>query len=227
MFKATSPITGCVLLEFNKQKDLAMSFCRVQEYYESDLSKLNGKFFSFYEFIDALTKDDGTINYFSYWNGFNIPGNVYEKWKKGVGELTTHEKKLDNAIYSSIDSDKPYYVIGGIANDRLTINHELAHAMFSLKTEAKNLNKTSVVYLKEACSLNEEFSEKYKKEYDSFIKSLKKQGYGENVIQDEIQAYMSTSNKKELVEVFKIDYNKILPLITKYRKNFKKYYKQK
>jgi hypothetical protein len=50
------------------------------------------------------------------------------------------------------------------------------------------------------------------------VKKLKKMGYGDNVIKDEVQAYMSTSKKKELVETFGLDYNTILPMIRKYRK---------
>jgi len=48
-------------------------------------------------------------------------------------------------------------------------------------------------------------------------------GYGQNVINDEIQAYMSTSNKKELVNDFKLDFDKITPIRKKYRKLLLKY----
>ena len=78
MFKSRQPIKNCLLLEFNTQKDLALAFCRVEEYYEGQ-PKLNGNYVSFVDFIDFFMKDDGSIDYFNYWSGFNIPGNIFRE----------------------------------------------------------------------------------------------------------------------------------------------------
>jgi hypothetical protein len=43
------------------------------------------------------------------------------------------------------------------------------------------------------------------------------------VLKDEVQAYMSTSKKKELVETFGLDYDTILPTIREYRKVLRQY----
>jgi hypothetical protein len=48
-------------------------------------------------------------------------------------------------------------------------------------------------------------------------------GYNENVLADEIQAYLSTSKKSELVEDFKLDYDTLSPLIKQFRKVLRKY----
>jgi hypothetical protein len=72
-------------------------------------------------------------------------------------------------------------------------------------------------------SLNYDFYKQYRMQYSKFVKTLKKMSYGENVIKDEIQAYMSTSKKSELVEEFGLDYNTILPMIRKYRKVLSRY----
>jgi len=54
-------------------------------------------------------------------------------------------------------------------------------------------------------------------------------GYGVNVVRDEVQAYMSTSLKKELVTRFGLDYDTILPMVKQYRKVLSRYntYKKK
>lgn len=226
MFKVTEPIENCLLFEFDKQKDMTLCFCRMQEYYESDLPKLNGKYFSFYEFINECMKDNGEITYFGFWEGFNLPGKVYEKWRSRIGELTDHEIKLDKAIREHTKKGFPYYIIGVKKGHANVIDHELAHAMYSLKKQAQDLSKKNSTYVREMVKLNEEFETTYPQQHKTLIKSLKRLGYGDNVIQDEIQAYMSTSFKKELVDELKIDYDKTLPIIKKYRSTFKKFYKQ-
>jgi len=55
------------------------------------------------------------------------------------------------------------------------------------------------------------------------VKKLKKMGYGDNVIKDEIQAYMSTSTKKELVKTFKMDFDRIKGFRDLYRKVLSRY----
>lgn len=229
MYKVSNPIPHCILFEFNNKKDLTFCFCRPQEYYESDKPKLNGKFFSFYEFVDEQTDSKGNINYFEYWDGFNLPCTVYDKWINGIGvsNLTKHEKLIYQEIVKSNRKNANYYIIAGMLGDRTnTIKHELAHAMYTLKSEAKKLGNNNN-YSQAVKKLNEEFSSDFPKEYDKIIKGLKRQGYGENVLLDEVQAYMSTSLKDEFVDEFKLNYDSLLPMIKKYRSNFNKYYKQK
>ena len=67
------------------------------------------------------------------------------------------------------------------------------------------------------------FYKSHRMEYSRMVKYLKKMGYGKNVVKDEIQAYMSTSKKNELVLKFGLDYDTVLPLIRKYRKVLSRY----
>jgi hypothetical protein len=213
MFKTKKPIKNCLLLEFKTQKDLALAFCRVEEYYEGN-PKVNGKYLSFVDFIGAFMSDDGKLDYFHYWTGFNIPGNIYMEWsQKNMSDKTYWETALAQAISSKLDLSKPFYIIGGKKGDMNVIDHEIAHALFYMNDEYQDLME----------EMNYEFYKQYRMQYTKVVKKLKKMGYGDNVIKDEIQAYMSTSTKKELVEKFELDYSTILPIIKQYRKVLSKY----
>ena len=208
MFKSSKPIKNCLLLEFNTQKDLALAFCRVEEYYEGQ-PQLNRKYTSFVDFIDFFMKDDGSINYFNYWSGFNIPGDVFKEWfQKEMSDKTYWELALADEVEKKLDLTEPFYVIGGKKGDMNVIDHEIAHALYYMSESYKG----------EMESLNYDFFKNHRMQYSKMVKKLKKMGYGENVIKDEVQAYMSTSKKSELVEDFGLDYNTIKPMITQYRK---------
>ena len=213
MFKTKKPIKNCLLLEFNTQKDLALAFCRVEEYYEGN-PKVNGNYLSFVEFIDAFMTDDGKLDYFHYWTGFNIPGNIFIEWsQKNMSEKTYWENALAYAVHSKLNLEKPFYVIGGVKGDIEVIDHEIAHALYYMNPEYKDMMDTA----------NYQFYKNLRGEYSKMVKALKKMGYGDNVIKDEVQAYMSTSGKKELVEKFGLDFTKIQGFRKLYRKVLSRY----
>ena len=213
MFKTKKPIKNCLLLEFNTQKDLALAFCRVEEYYEGN-PKVNGKYLSLEQFLDAFMTDDGKLNYFHYWTGFNIPGNIYLEWaQQNMSDKTKWELALTNVISKKLDLEKPFYVIGGVKGDIEVIDHEIAHALYYMNPEYKDMMDTA----------NYQFYKNLRGEYSKMVKALKKMGYGDNVIKDEVQAYMSTSGKKELVEKFGLDFTKIQGFRKLYRKVLSRY----
>ena len=213
MFKTKKPIKNCLLLEFNTQKDLALAFCRVEEYYEGN-PKVNGKYLSLEQFLDAFMTDDGKLNYFHYWTGFNIPGNIYLEWaQQNMSDRTKWELALANVISKKLDLEKPFYVIGGVKGDIEVIDHEIAHALYYMNPEYKDMMDTA----------NYQFYKNLRGEYSKMVKALKKMGYGDNVIKDEVQAYMSTSGKKELVEKFGLDFTKIQGFRKLYRKVLSRY----
>ena len=129
MFKSSQPIKNCLLVEYNTQKDLALSFCRVEEYYEGKPS-VNGKYLILEEFLDQFMDKNGKINYFEYWTGFNIPGNIFTQWfRQNASDKTRWETELAEEVSKKLDMSKPYYVIGGKKGDMNTIDHEIAHAL--------------------------------------------------------------------------------------------------
>ena len=214
MFEVIQPVPRCFLFLFDKQKDLSLTFCRVQEYYESPKDELKDKFFTLNEFIDASMDDDGFIDYFNFWSGFNIPGNVYLKWIKLNNDKDENLSKHEFNLYiKTPDDGRDFYIIGALKKDKKTINHEIAHALYHLNLDYKS----------DMFSLTEDFAKNNKKEFDRFVKELKNLGYCDSVTYDEIQAYMSTSPKKELVEDFKINCDNLDSLIKKYKKVLRKY----
>jgi len=213
MFSSKKPIKNCLLLEFNTQKELALAFCRVEEYYEGP-EKVNGKYLTLEEFIDAYMNEDGRLDYFHEWTGFNIPGNIYKEWwSYDNANKTKWETTLADEVSKKLDLEKPFYIIGGVKGDINVIDHEIAHALYYMNADYKS----------EMEELNYEFYKTYRIHFSKMVKKLKAMGYGENVIRDEIQAYMSTSLKKELVIRFNLDYNTILPMVRKYRKVLSRY----
>jgi hypothetical protein len=219
MFKSSQPIKNCLLLEFNTQKELALAFCRVEEYYEGN-PKVNGKYLTLEEFIDAFMKDNGELNYFNYWTGFNIPGNIYMEWaQKNMSDRTKWEYELAQEVSKKLDMNEPFYIIGGKKGDMNVIDHEIAHALYYMNENYKN-NMLDITI---------KFYQLDRKNYVKMVKKLKKMGYGDNVIKDEVQAYMSTSTKKELVEKFELDFDTIKPIRNLFRKVLSQYntYKKK
>jgi ribosomal protein S9 len=213
MFKSSQPIKNCLLLEYKTQKELALAFCRVEEYYEGP-KKVNKKYLSLEGFIDAYMTKDGRLDYFHEWTGFNIPGNVFTEWfYQNASDKTKWEIALAQEVSIQLNMNEPFYVIGGVKGDIEVIDHEIAHALFYMNKE----------YRIEMNDLNYNFNKQYRMQYCKVVNKLKEMGYGVNVIRDEIQAYMSTSKKRELVTRFGLDYNTILPMLKQYRKVLSRY----
>lgn len=66
------------LVTMDNSYDLAMTFCRVQEFYESPYKEIRGKYFTMAEFQRLYTMRRGSdcFTYPSDWAGFNIPSQI-------------------------------------------------------------------------------------------------------------------------------------------------------
>ena len=169
-------------LLFPNQKELTMTMCRTQEYYECNSTKLKGKVFTIEKFIDHYVKDDGSFDYFNFWTGFNIPGYILEEFFEKF-ELTEREEKLRNVTKKF--KNKMYYLIATKVADKSTIKHELVHACYYLDP----------VYKQNVDVLIRHMNKNLKKD---LVNELKSWGYAKHVINDEINAYISTSSYKYL-----------------------------
>lgn len=173
------------LLVFNNQKEVAKTFVRFQEYYESP--KFKGKIFSLDEFKDWYVKNSsngqktGRFTYYEDWSGFNIPSYVLEPFYKGKFDpLSKREKKL---LQEFEEEENPFYIIGTHAkvnNFKAYIEHESAHGLFYTDEE----------YRKE---INKELS---KYDIGELEEKILSKGYHEDVVKDEIQAYLIESRGK-------------------------------
>jgi len=179
-------------ITFQSQKDLTLTLCRPQEYYECNSTKLRGAVFTFEELIDHYIDDMGYLTYFSYWSGFNIPSNILEEFFKHF-ELSPREKKLRDVTKPF--KNKSYYLIATKKGDENTLEHELVHAHYYLNP----------VYRQEANVLVKHMRPELRK---CLTKVLKEMGYNSTVMVDEINAYMSTSDTKYLREELELDIDK-------------------
>lgn len=181
-----------IYAKFPNQKELTLTMCRPQEFYECNSSKLRGKIFTFERLIDHYIDNDGDLLYFSIWSGFNIPSIVLEDFFNKF-ELSKREQKLYNVTRPY--SDKPYYFIASKDNDTETLRHELVHAYYYLNPVYKQAANTLVKHMRTDLR-------------SKLTQGLKKKGYANGVIVDEINAYMATSSTKYLNNEFELNVTK-------------------
>ena len=204
-----------LFFEFKTQKDMALTFFRVQEFYESKNDNLLNKSFSVFDFIEESMDKNGYLDYFYFWSGFNVPGHIFKKWMDydhGPNYFTHLEYKLLAEVIDNVDVNDKFYVIATKKKDKITFDHEMAHAFYYTDDQYR-FQMDSVTYI---------IKTNHKHEYKKICKSLSKMGYNEIVYDDEIQAYFSTEKKKNLEEDFKIDYDILRPYIFEYRAILKK-----
>lgn len=209
---------GILHVSAKTQYELASTFLRVQEYYESPYGQIRGQYFTHEKYMDICAygekrsaSDEIVFSYLEDWNGFNVPGNVFEEWASLFTEhyLWDKEKKLIELVYEA-QNTPTFYVIGthdeGHKGD---FDHELSHAWYYLSKDykekmtklANQLSKTARAQLKD---------------------NLMNDGYTAEVVDDEIIAYLTTNSMTETADMFgkvRIPWTKIYKL----QEAFKKY----
>ncbi len=178
-----------LLLLFSSQKEMTLTMFRSQEYYECGNNKIRNKVFEFEDFLDFYTEENGDIDYFRRVSGFNIPSNSLEDFFIKFN-LTRRENKLWKLTRKF--SSKPYYLLAAKETDTSTLDHELVHAYYYLNEE----------YKKKALFLIKNMRSELHKQ---IIVSLKRKGYAKAVFNDEINAFMATSDLEYLHENMKLD----------------------
>lgn len=176
-----------IVVNCGSQYELASTFMRFQEYYESPHPELYRKFPDLEEFMDVCAKYYDNFTYTTDWNGFNMPYKILnEIIEKHSESFSRKEKLLINECQFALGDTNPdrAYVIG-IHDDVDAFDHEVCHGLYLLDDQYR-LEQDEITY-----SLPVEFFEKFKK-------VLLDMGYMEGVIFDEVQAYMSTSTLKHL-----------------------------
>jgi len=180
-------------LIFSSQKEMTVTMFRPQEYYECGSKQVRNKTFTFEDFLDFYAEEDGAVDYFEKVQGFNIPSDSLEDFFHKF-DLSRREKKLYKITRKFIS--KPYYVLATKEGDATTLDHELAHAQYYLNSE----------YRIQAQSLIRNMRADLRRQ---IMQCLKDKGYDKSVIDDEINAFMSTSGLKYLRQNVKLNVNKI------------------
>jgi hypothetical protein len=177
----------------------AMLFMRSQEHYESAFSEIRGKHFDIFSFMEIYRKWKG-LEHFSYpddWGGFNVPGDIVESCTKHVldarnGLFPTPYDYIMDSIISSIKSklgaNTKYYLIGVDNFESKTMEHELAHGLYYVSDRYKISTYELVLGLP-------------KKVFEGMESILLDMGYCDEVIWDEVQAYLSTGLTSSMTKI--------------------------
>ena len=185
-----------LLFTFKTQKEITMTFFRMEEYYESPLKGLFRNHFTVWDFLNESMDEKGNINYFSKWIGFNIPGNHILDWiELHLFSLTPKEEEVIRHINNKIDVSKPFYIIAANEKNTNVMDHEIAHALYYLNP----------VYKVDMDSLTHSAELHFPENFKRLRRYLKDLGYNEKVYNDEIQAYLATEKKSRLKD--KDDFN--------------------
>jgi hypothetical protein len=128
------------LLVFDKQRDLASTFLRFQEHYESP--EFAGKIFSLDEYKQwyveqsSRSSEDGVFTYYEDWSGFNIPSRILRPFYEGrFDPLSESEQR----ILDIFKDEKGIFYIIGLSKDnkkfQISLEHEVAHGLFFIDSE--------------------------------------------------------------------------------------------
>jgi len=207
--KVTDFKNGILLFEYPDAKSLGTAFVRVQEFYENPNPKFRGQYFKFIDFKKWYSKHfgKGKFTYFTDYEGYNIPGEVVDKFVDLYFWEALHPtelKLLDKTVKSSRHEGK-YYVIGAIKGHSGTINHELSHAFFHLYPGYRKAVKTLLKRHK----------------FTDIKRYLTAKMYSKEVFEDEIAAYLMFD--AALLESEEIDTEKYNQTAMDLHKLFKKY----
>jgi len=196
--EVTEVAEGVLHVNAKTQYEIASTFMRVQEFYESPYGEIRGQYFSHERYMDicAYGKKRSAANeiVFSYledWNGFNVPGHVFDEWAKLFEEhyLWDKEKQLIELIYEK-QSTNSFYVIG--TNDegaKGDYDHELSHAWYYLDD----------IYKKKMIKLVDKLSKTAREQIKDHLMD---EGYRDGVVEDETIAYLTTNTMIEIDEMF-------------------------
>jgi hypothetical protein len=200
-----------LLFTFRTQKEITTTFFRMEEYYESPIKRLYQNKFNVFDFLIESMNDEGHIDYFSKWIGFNIPGHSIKEWSElHCPNYTPKEMEVLNHITSKVDVSQPFYVIAAKEGKTDVMDHEIAHALYYLDKSYKARMSGLVLH----------FKQKFPVQYKKVQTWLKNMGYNKSVFTDESQAYMSTSDKKEIMAKFGItstEYKKMERIVLEFR----------
>lgn len=201
-YKIKQVVPKVFLVTFNSAYDLAMTFLRSQEYYESP--KWKGKSFTLLEYMEwyAKTAGKGAFTYPKDYNGFNLPSRILREVP--VPDRNHYDMVMAN-IVAEIETDfnchfQDYYIIGVSKErgDKSTINHEIAHGLYT----------TNSIYREQVNILIKQLPATVRKK---LFKALSKRQYNKSVFVDETNAYLSTG----------FHHTWKLKSLEKYRKPFK------
>lgn len=178
------------LVEFHENYDLAMTFLRAQEFYESVNPDFQGKSFTMSQYMSWYAKTQSATKTFSYsedWRGFNVPSKVLDDCYTINTERTPHDKLLIKIMQecNQKSDDQPYYLLGVRIGDLGTLDHEIAHGFYTTDPNYKE-------------GIEKIIQDMNSKTKDNLLQGIHDMGYAPSVAYDELQAFMATGLSKKL-----------------------------
>lgn len=164
------------LVRFPTQYQLAATFLRFQEHFESRYFR--GRVFSLEAFMDWYAAEFGGFTYYQDWAGFNIPSTALAPFYAGDFDPLLEKEQRLLALFAR--ERQPYYIIGITrAASSSDLQHELGHALFF----------TVPAYADAVRAAMRGHNTK------PIERRLLKMGYHPSVLQDEVHAYLLTDAK--------------------------------
>ena len=167
---------GIYLLRFDTQYDLAATFLRVQEHYESP--RFHGCVFSLEEYMDWYAEHYGNFTYYQDWAGFNVPSTALRAFYAGKFDPLTRKEQHLLRLFKELRGR--FYIVGIFGRRGRDLTHELAHALFFTNAEYRNAVRQALGTYATG----------------TLERQLLKVGYARHVIQDELQAYLIAPSGK-------------------------------
>lgn len=185
--KITKPFPGCILLTYKTVPDAARSFFRVSEYYDGKHYGGKSRSVSLVDFLNNWMDRAGNVDYFKFWDGFNITDHAFISWLKSAGTLSEAEQVMVDAVKKSSKGLDKFCVIAVGGNNPDTLRHEMFHAKYYLDKDFK----TAVDQLIKTHATDSAFKK---------IKQIlsKKLDYTDHV-DEEVAAYLYTGTQLKMV----------------------------
>jgi hypothetical protein len=191
--------------------DLTLALHRIAEFYESPYPNIRGCAFSEIDFLRAYAKPTGAIDYFEYWDGFNVPAaslaaflSTFMNWPlsdpewevlKAADQWREEYRVAARHGLPFPDTFPPrykYLIATEVGSSPSTLPHELAHARWAIDPEYRGRMEEKLdtipallaqVLMDDLCR-----DDRYANDPD--------------LLKDELQAYLSTASEEEMVETF-------------------------
>lgn len=183
--KVTKLTSKKLLLEFPTRKEQNLTMFRLSEFSEGD--PILQKYYTPDIFIDFWSDDKGDINYWSYWEGFNVSKKDIIKFAMEFkGNVSKRELSVIEQL-KNIEDDG--YIISMVEGDVNTLKHEMSHSYYF---EDENYRNQIIEVMN---SIPDDIINRYKKH-------LIDMKYNESVLNDEMHAYLVAYDQEEWDECF-------------------------